>query len=237
MRPLAKLGIGCAAALALASVGAVLVAPLVWREASQVVGPMREMKRRQTALDDMVDELDWRRPERDALTSEQLDRFFEIRKRVERARRQADPSLDSLPRKNVRSLEELREVPSIIRGVTDIVGAELDAYVAVRMPPAEYHWIERLVYERWRGELRKAGSYPAALRAAAAEIRAAAAREADGRVKGRLERLAGELEGRKPEPPEGIATELHELLLSRLDDVERHSMDDVVTPSVPISAR
>ena len=56
------------------------------------------------------------------------------------------------------------------------------------MPPAEYHWIERLVYERWRGPLRRAGTYPLATRAAAAEIEAAAKRETDARVARRLAR-------------------------------------------------
>jgi hypothetical protein len=57
----------------------------------------------------------------------------------------------------------------VIQGVSDIVGAEMDAFVEAGMPPAEYHWIERLVYERWRGPLRRAGTYPLAIRAAAAE--------------------------------------------------------------------
>jgi hypothetical protein len=182
----------------------------------------------------MVDEVAWKRPEPDALTPEQLDRFFAVRGRVEDARRNAGPSLDNLPRKNVRSLEELREVPNIIRDVSDIVAAEMDALVAARMPPAEYHWIERLVYERWRGALRKAGSYPVAVRAAAAEITAAAAVERDPRVRARLERLAAELKARSPAPPEGFDAAIHELLLSRIEEVERFSLDDVVAPYVPV---
>jgi hypothetical protein len=203
------------------------------RQAGEVVGPIQEMKRRQTALDDMVDEVGWKRPERDALTPERLDRFFEVRKRVEAARRAADPHLDELPRKRVDSLDELRKVPGVIRGVTDVVGAEIDALVAARMPPAEYHWIERLVYERWRGELKKAGHYPAALRTAAGEVAAAAESEPDARVRTRLERLAAEMEARRPPPPEGFDPATHDLLLARLADVERYSLDDVVAPYIP----
>jgi hypothetical protein len=234
MKTLAKVGIGCAGVVAVASVGLALVAPTLVREASQVIGPIQKMKRTQTALDDMVDEVGWKRPEPDALSSEQLDRFFAVRQRVEAARLYVGPSLDNLPRKNVHSLEELREVPGIIRSVSDVVGAEMDALVAARMPPAEYHWIERLVYERWRGSLRKTLSYPVAVRAAAAEIASAAAREPDARVRARLERLGAEMKARVPAPPEGVGPPIHELLLSRIEDVERYSLDDVIAPTIPV---
>lgn len=234
MNNAAKLGIGCGALAVVASVGLVLVAPALVREAREVVGPIQRVKRSQAALDEMVDKAAWKKPERDALAAEQLDRFFAVRARVEAARRNAGPHLDVLPRKNVRSLEELKQVPGIIRDVTGVVGAEMDAFVAVRMPPAEYHWIERLVYERWRGALKKAGSYPAALRAAAAEIESAAGREGDARVRARLERLAAEMKSRVPPPPDGFDQRVHALLLSRIDDVERWSLDDVVAPYVPV---
>ena len=234
MKTLAKVGIGCAGVVAVASVGIALLAPTLLREASQVIAPIQKLKRTQAALDDMVDEVGWKRPERDTLSKQQLDRFFAVRERVLAARRNAGPSLDNLPRKNVRSLEELQQVPGIIRDVTGVVGAEMDALVAARMPPAEYHWIERLVYERWRGPLRKAGSYPVSLRAAAAEITAATRSETDARVRARLERLATDMKARVPAPPEGLAPEIHALLLSRIDDVERWSLDDVVAPYIPV---
>jgi hypothetical protein len=234
MKTLAKLGIGCAGAAAVASVGLALVAPTLVREAGKVVGPIQEMKRRQTALDAMVDEVGWKRPERDALTAQQLDRFFTVRSRVEAARRGAGPSLDRLPTKDVDSLEELRQVPEIIRGVSGVVGAEMDALIEARMPPAEYHWIERLVYERWRGALKKAGRYPIAVHAAAGEVAAAATDETDSRVRARLERLAAAMKARRPAPPDGFDPGIHELLLSRLAEIERHSLDDVVEPYVPI---
>ena len=234
MKTLAKVGIGCAGVAAAASVGLALLAPTLVREAGHFLGPIQEMKRRQTALDAMVDDVGWKRPERDALTAAQLDRFFTVRTRVEAARRGAGPSLDTLPSKDVDSLEELRQVPEIIRGVSGVVGAEMDALLAVRMPPAEYHWIERLVYERWRGELKKAGRYPIAVHAAAGEVAAAAADETDARVRARLERLVAAMKARRPAAPEGFDPGIHELLLSRLDEVERHSLDDVVEPYVPI---
>ena len=131
-----------------------------------------------------------------------------------------------LPRKHVRSLEELRQVPDVIQGVSEMVTGELDAYVAGRMTPEEYHWVSRIVYERWRGSLKRAGRYPAALRAAAAEVDAATASERDGRVRARLQALAAQMRAREPAPPESFDPETHRLLLARLDDVEKWSLDD-----------
>jgi len=230
MRTLAKVGLGCAGVAALASVGVVLVAPTAVREARRFAAPIGRMQRSQERLDAMAKKAAWKRPEKDALTAAQLDRFFAVRKRVDAARRSADLDLDRLPRGHVRTLEELKEVPGVLQGVSEIVGAEMDAFVEAGMPPAQYHWIERLVYRRWRGPLRREGTYPVARRAAAAEIDAAAAREADGRVRARLGALADDLRRQVPAPPEGFDAGIHALLLSRIDDVERWSLDDVPSP-------
>lgn len=235
MRTVAKVGIALAAVFALASVFLALLAPTLVREVRRVAGPIQRMKRSQTALEDMVDKSAWKRPEKDALSAEQLDRFFAARRRIDAARRGASLDLDRLPRKRVRSLEELKEVPAVIEGVSDVVGAEMDAFVEAGMPPAEYHWVERLVYERWRGALRRIGAWPVAARGAAVEIEAAAERERDERVRTRLMAVAADLRGRRPPPPEGFDPGIHALLLSRIDDVERWSMDDVVAPFIPAS--
>jgi hypothetical protein len=229
MKSLAKLGIGCAAVAAVASVGLVLLLPRVVPEAVRVIGPIQKVKRSQAALDAMVDKAGWKRPQQDVLAPDQLARFFAVRERIQAARQRSGPDFDRLPRKHVRSLEELKQVTGVIQDVTDVVGVEMDAFVEAGMTPAEYHWIERLVYERWRGPLRKAGRYPAALRAAAAEVAAAAAAEKDARVRSRLERLAAEMRARVPAPPEGFDPQIHQLLLDHVDDVERLSLDDVVS--------
>jgi hypothetical protein len=234
MKTWAKIGLGCGAVVALASVGVALVAPSLVREAVRVAGPIQRMKRSQAALDDMAEKAAWKRPAEDALSADQLDRFFAVRQRVDAARRQSDLHLDQLPRKHVRTLEELKQVPGVIQGVSAIVGAEMDAFVEAGMPPAEYHWIERLVYERWRGPLRRAGTYPLASRAAAAEIESAAGRETDPRVRTRLKAVAEDLRARAPGPPEGFDPRIHALLLSRIDDVERWSLDDLAVPFVTV---
>jgi hypothetical protein len=68
------------------------------------------------------------------------------------------------------------------------------------------------------------------VRAAAAELATAAASEKDAAVRRRLERLAAEMRARQPAPPEGLNPEVHRLLLSRIDDIERFSMDDLARP-------
>ncbi len=234
MKTRARIGLGCAAVAALVSVGLALLLPSLVPEIRRVASPIQRMKHSQTALDDLADKAAWKRPEKDALSAEQLDRFFAVRKRVDAVRRHTDLNLDRLPRKHIRTLEELKQLPGVLQGVSDLVGAEMDAFVEAGMPPAEYHWIERLVYERWRGPLRKAGTYPVAARAAAAEIEAVAEREADGRVRARLTAAAGDLRRREPAAPEGFDPEIHALLLSRLDDVERWSLDDLPAPFVTV---
>ncbi len=233
MRVWTKIGIGAAIVLVPASLALAVLSPILLREARRVTGPIQRMKRSQTALDDMVDKSAWRRPEKEALTPEQLDRFFAVRQRIDAARRHAGPELDRLPRKRVRSLQDLREVPGVIAGVSDVVGAEMDAFVEGGMPPAEYRWVERIVYQRWRGSLQRSGTYPVATQAAAAEVEAVAAREVDARLRARLKEVADDLRRRRPAPPEGFDSESHRLLLARLGDVERWSMDDIPRGPIP----
>ena len=209
---------------------AVFLAPRIIGGGMRFVRPISRMKEGQTRLDELVARSGWKRPAAETLTAEQLDRFFAVRQRVEAARFASDPRLDRLPHKEVRSLEELKEVPGILEGVSDLVTSELDAYVAARMTPDEYHWVARVVFEHWRGELKRAGRYPAAVRAAAAEVEAAAARDPDRRVRDRLQTLAAEMRTREPAPPEGFDPATHRLLLARLDDIERWSLDDVTSP-------
>lgn len=212
---------------------AVVLAPRIIGPGMRLVQPISRMKRSQRELEQLVERSRWKRPAAETLTAEQLDRFFALRQRVDAARRVSDPRLDRLPRKKVRSIDEMKEVPVILEGVSDLVTSELDAYVAAKMTPEEYHWVARVVYEHWRGELKRAGRYPAVVRAAAAEVQAAAGREPDRRVRARLEGLAAEMRAREPAPPEGFDPATHRLLLARLEDIEKWSLDDVTSPMPP----
>jgi hypothetical protein len=198
-----------------------LLAPRLVGPGRRILQPFQRMKKSQTELDQFVNQSRWKKPEVERLTAEQLDRFFIVRERMDGARRNSDPRLDRLPRKEVRTLDELKEVPRIIEGVSDMVTTELDAYVAAKMTPEEYHWVRRIVYERWRGDLKRGGRYPGVVRAAAAEVETAAAREPDRRVRARLTALAAAMRAREPAPPDGFDVPTHRLLLARLDEIER----------------
>jgi hypothetical protein len=232
VKTLAKVGVGCAGVAAVASIGLAVVGPSLLREGARYSAPFKQMKRQQKALNEMVDQVSWKRPETDALGLEQLDRFLKLRQKLDTVLRTSDDPFSGFHGNGSHDpdLEKLTKVPEMFQGMSDRVGAEIDAFLEVRMTPDEYRWIERLVYERWRGALRRAGTYPTAVRAAAAELATAAASEKDAAVRRRLERLAAEMRARQPAPPEGLNPEVHRLLLSRIDDIERFSMDDLARP-------
>jgi hypothetical protein len=184
----------------------------------------------------MVDKAGWKRPETDALGPEQLDRFLKLRQKLDAVLRNSDDPFSGFHGNGNHDpdLEKLTKVPEMFQGMSDRVGAEIDAFLEIRMTPDEYRWIERLVYERWRGALRRTGTYPTAVRAAAAELETAAAGEKDAAVRRRLERLAAEMRAREPVPPAGMAPAIHRLLLARIDDIERYSMEDLARPATMV---
>jgi hypothetical protein len=222
-----KIAVGGLVVLALVATGAGILAPLAMREVRRVSAPIQRMKASEKAIERLRAETGWTRPDRDVLTAEQLDRFFTARRGIEAARIEAASTLGNLPRQQTRSLEGLKQVPGVIEGVSGVVTAEANAFVGARISPEEYRWVERVVYERWRGPLRRERTYPVAARDAAAEIHALARLEPDGPVRARLQSLADELRRRQPDPPPGIDTDTHRLLLARIDNVERWSMDDL----------
>jgi len=230
MKTLAKVGVGCAVVAAAGSIGLAVVGPKLLRDGARFSAPFRQMKQKQTALNEMVDKAAWKRPERDTLTAEQLERFLQLRQRFDKVFRSSDDPFSGFHGKRERSKEEITKVQDMFQGMSDRVGAEIDAFLEVGMPPDEYRWLERLVYERWRGALRRDGTYPTAVRAAASEVETAARAEKDPAVRRRLERLAAELREREPKPPEGLDAEVHRLLLARIDEIERCSMDDLARP-------
>ena len=88
---------------------------------------------------------------------------------------------------------------------------------------------------RWRGALRRAGTYPTALRAAARRGgRPPAAREKRARCALASSALAEEMRRASRRRPKAWSPAIHELLLARIDDIERYSMDDTVRPTIPM---
>jgi hypothetical protein len=81
-----------------------------------------------------------------------------------------------------------------------------------------------------------AASYSLAVAARAAIFRSTHVAPAKPRtaIRSRLEAVAEDLRRRSPDPPEGFDPRIHALLLSRIDDVERWSLDDLASPFVAV---
>jgi len=209
------------------------VAPTLVREARRVADPIQRMKRSQAALDEMAEKARVEAAREGRALAEQLDRFFAVRKRVDAARRKTDLNLDQLPRKHVRTLEELKQVPGVIQGVSDLVGAEMT--------------------RSWRPGCRcgvpldREAGLRAVARATASgrdlSHRARGGGTGDRRGRPRERRTSASAPASRPWPrtcaalagsARGFDPEIHALLLSRIDDVERWSLDDLASPFVTV---
>lgn len=106
-------------------------------------------------------------------------------------------------------------------------------FVEAGLNQAEYRYLERTVYRPWRRALKHAGTYPVTVVAAADEIDRAAAAERDEALAQKLRAVSAAMRERRPEAPDGIPADIHALLLSRLGDIERYSLDDFREIPVP----
>ena len=68
---------------AVGSVGLAVFGPSLARQAARFTAPMQSMKRKQTALHEMVDKAAWKCPDKDALSAEELERFLQLRQRLD----------------------------------------------------------------------------------------------------------------------------------------------------------
>jgi hypothetical protein len=180
------------------------------------------LKRAEADIEALRRERPWKPPTEPALDAEQLTRFLEARGAMGAIFQDASFDPEALEREP----RDLREVGEALEGVGDLVARQLDVYVKARMSPAEYHYVERLIYRRWRPALQRAGAYPATLALAAGEVEAAAAREARPDVARRLRDVAAQMRRRAPPAPPGVPEPVHALLLGRVEDIERWSLDE-----------
>jgi len=227
-------GKGClVAVVALVAVGAValaLIGPTLARYGGRFLGSVSEMKRAEAEVKDLAREHPWQAPASPTLSAEQLERFLTVRGELQQLYEDARFDMRDLPRDRK---PDIGQVTGIVEGIGSIVSRQSQIFVKAQMNPAEYRYVERLVYRRWRAALRRSGSYPVSLVAAASEIERAAETERDAAVARRLRAVAEELRSRRPQAPDGIPEEIHELLLSRLADIERVSLDDLREMPVP----
>lgn len=208
--------------LAVAGVLAALLGPGLVRQARRAYAPIARLERAEADVDALRRERPWSAPAEPALDVEQLARFLETRRLLAELLTRADFDPEQLEKEP----SSVRELGKVLEGVGDLVARQREVFPRTRMTPDEYHYLERLIYRRWRPALRGAGTYPPTLALAAGEVEHAASREARADVARRLREVARELRGRKADPPPGVPAGVHELLLARVEDIERLSLDE-----------
>jgi hypothetical protein len=209
--------LAAAGSLAVLAATAAVLLPPVLRRTQGFWRPMVEMRAAGREFRTFEESTHWRRPDSPTLTAEQLDRFLAVRRDLGTIHDETGAKFERLTSRNRRP--GLSEMPEVMESVSGIASAEMKAYMRGQMSSAEYRYVERLIYRTWLGGLRKAGTDPASWRRAAAEVDKAAAGEAPA-VAARLKKLAADLRTRRPEPPSGVPAEIHDLLLSRIVEID-----------------
>ena len=227
---------GCLAATAVVGVlllvGGVLLAPRAIELGGQMVVPVVRMERSGRRLEELQRTSTWTRPATDALSGADLDRFLRVRRTLAELYERLTPRFEKFPK----GKGDLREGLQVLDTMGELLPGQMTAFVDEGMTPAEYHYIERLVYGRWRTALRTLGTPPEAFAVASDLLEQRAAEEPDAAIGIRLRAIAEELACRKPPSPPGFDPAIHALLLTRLDRIERYSLDayrDVPIPPPP----
>jgi hypothetical protein len=190
--------------------------PGLVRQAREIYAPISRMKSAEHELEAWTHSQGWHEPATPELTPAQLDRFLSLRQELQK--QDAD---NPRPRRGRgRPRPALEDVPKIVSGVSDVVSQRARAFVRVGMTPAEYRYLENLIYSRWLPPLRLDGQDPAVLEEAARALLAAAESEQESAVAARLRAVAQGLRQRRPEAPTGIPGAVHELLWSRAAAIE-----------------
>jgi hypothetical protein len=204
----------------LAVVGTVvaLFGPGALRRARSMYAPISRMKAEQTEFEAWVRQKGWSEPAAPALSAEKLDAFLALRGDLRRLEGKGDELRRRGPARGERA--RLRDVPTLMEGVGGLLGERFAAFRKHDIAPAEYDYLENLVYVTWLGGIAAEGDDPAARERAAHEIDQAAAREGAGPVRTRLQRVAAALRSHSPAAPPGIPEEVHRLLLLRVAEIE-----------------
>lgn len=219
--------IALGAALAVAATALALVGPALVREGRRLYAPISRMKTAGEDFEKWVREHPWEEPATPTLAEDQVARFLGLRRELQRVTEETDSRTASFAK---REKPTLRDVPAIAEGVGGLVAEELKAFRRAGMTPAEYRYLDRLIYRSWLGGLRSQGADPAASEAAAREIEKAAAAEHDPKLARELRRVADETRQKKPPAPEGVPPGIHSLLLARASEIQ--ALTESPTPLV-----
>ena len=222
---------GCLIAIAvvLAVGGAVAAAfgPGALRRARTRYAPISRMKADQADFEAWTRQKAWAEPATAAVTAEKLDAFLALRRDLRRLEGKSDDLRRRGPARGERA--RLRDVPTLMEGVGGLMSERFAAFRKHDIAPAEYEYLENLVYSTWLGGIAAEGDDPAARERAAHEIDQTAARESAPAVRARLQQVAAGLRSRTPAAPQGISEDLHRLLLSRVDEIQAQPTGHVAT--------
>jgi hypothetical protein len=203
--------IATAVLLALTGAVAAVLGPRALRKARRAYAPIQRMRVEKGDFDTWMRQREWKEPPAPTLTATQLDRFLALRRDLRRLDERQDRMRSPTPGGN---RTRLQDVPAIMEGMGGLMAERYAAFRRHDVTPAEYDYVERLVYGTWLPGLAGGGSDPAARERAAAEIEKASRRE-PAPIKARLREIAAEMRARVPPAPEGIPEQVHQLLLSR----------------------
>ncbi len=206
-----------AVGLALMALALALVGPTLVREGGKFYEPIAKMQGAQKAFEDWEREQAFKAPADIELSSAQLDRFLDLRRRLATVDEQ-----NPLPGEDVRRNERpsVAEIQGLIEGVGGAVTGRMDAYREAGMTPDEYRYVERVVYRLWLRPLRAKGLDPAAVSRVAKELSDLAAAEKDAAVASRLRQLARTIAARRVPAPSDFPAEVHSLLLERATEID-----------------
>jgi hypothetical protein len=194
-----------------------LFGPGLVRRGREIYAPISKMKSDQREFEAWTAGRRWREPATPALDAATLDSFLALRRDL----LDLDDRASGLRRQNPRGAgPRLRNVPAMMEGVGSLVGDRLAAFRRHDLTPAQYEYVERLVYATWLPSLAAAGDDPPARARAAQELDLAAAHETSEAVRARLRQVAEGLRNRVPAAPAGIPEDVHRLLLSRAAAIE-----------------
>jgi hypothetical protein len=224
-------GRGCllaaAVVLAVTAAAAAVVGPGLLRRARDVYAPLSRMKGEQRDFEAWTHQRAWRDPPSPVLSADELERFLDLRREL----RGLDQRATAMRRRGPEGEPpRLEDVPTIVEGVGGLVTERLAAFRHHDITPAQYDYVERLVYGSWLRSLQEAGEDPAARDRAAREVEEAARREGVPAVQARLRQVAADLRARVPAAPAGVPEDVHRLLLA-------HAAAIAAQPATRIGAR
>ncbi|HEY8147923.1 MAG TPA: hypothetical protein VIK51_03265 [Vicinamibacteria bacterium] len=213
---------GCLIAIGvvLALVGAVaaVFGPGALRRARSMYAPISRMKVEQREFEAWARQRAWSEPKAPELSPQKLDAFLALRRDLHALEDKGTELRRRAPADGQRT--RIEDVPAIVEGVGGVLRERFAAFRRHDIVPAEYDYLEHLVYRTWRDGLATGGDDPAARERAAREIDQAAERETAGAVRTRLQQVAAALRSRVPAAPTGIPEEVHRLLLGRATEIE-----------------